>query len=249
MLMKKDNSARTFCAEKARNDRVHRCWRCVDIPVMDYQEALKLQHQLVAARKSGRIETDMVLMLEHPSAFTLGRRGGEENLAVPRKFLAEKHIPVIQAERGGDITYHGPGQIVVYPIVRLDTIRLNVSDYVFKMEEVMIRTVRKWGIEAKRNVKNPGVWVDGRKLGSLGIAIRRGISFHGFALNIDVSLEPFSWINPCGLKGTQMTSMENQLNHRVPINKVRQTLKHHIETVFGVGLERMHPSELENIKK
>ncbi len=228
----------------SKQNRNTRSWKCLMIPKVDYKKAWDMQHNLVAARKDGAIDTDIIMMLEHSPVFTLGRRGSRENISVSQAFLKKSGIKVVHVERGGDITYHGPGQIVVYPIVDLGKAKLKVADYVCAMEEVMIRTAGEWGVKAKRSPKNPGVWVKDRKLGSLGLAIRRSISFHGFAFNVNNSLEPFSWINPCGLTDTHMTSMEQELKRTVSMNKVRESLKLHIKDVFGVRLENVHLSSL-----
>lgn len=219
-------------------------WLSVEMPVIDYKEAWDLQHKLVTDRKSRIIDKNVVLFLEHPPVFTLGRRGGLDNLTVPEDYLEKAGISVIHVERGGDITYHGPGQLVVYPIVDLREAGLRVLDYVTALEEIMIRTAADWGLVAERNSMNRGVWVDNKKLGSIGITIRRGISFHGIAFNVNVSLEPFSWINPCGLKGIRMTSMERELSYQVPMHQVRNAVKRHMETGFGIKLDIAELSKL-----
>jgi lipoate-protein ligase B len=203
---------------------------------MDYEKVRELQVRIVTARECGTIVPDILLLTEHEPVFTLGRRGGRENLRVSELFLEEARIPVVHAERGGDITFHGPGQLVGYPILDLRAAKLTVTGYVERLEEIMIRTVAHWGVRATRNRLNHGIWVDGRKLGSLGIAIRRGIAFHGFALNVNVSLEPFGWINPCGLQGVKMTSLEQQIARKASMKEVREQMKCNIEEVFDVDL-------------
>jgi lipoate-protein ligase B len=218
------------------HDSLEKRWLCIDIPAMGYGEAWNLQGRLVAARKDKTIDTDVILFLEHPPVFTLGNRGGLNNLTVSESFLEKAGVPVIQVERGGDITFHGPGQLVVYPIIDLRGARLTVVDYIENLEQVMIRAVADWGINAVRHPMNRGVWVGNNKLGSVGIAIRRGIAFHGMALNVNLSLKPFGWINPCGLQDTRMTSMEQELSRKVLMNQVRQSVKCHLKAIFGVDL-------------
>ncbi|MGD8512915.1 MAG: lipoyl(octanoyl) transferase LipB [Deltaproteobacteria bacterium] len=213
---------------------------------MDYGEAWNLQGRLVTARKDRIIDTNVILLLEHPPIFTLGSRGGLNNLTVSENFLKKAGVPVIQVERGGDITFHGPGQLVVYPIIDLHGARLPVVDYIENLEEVMIRTAADWGIKAIRHPMNRGVWVGNNKLGSVGIAIRRGIAFHGMALNVNLSLKPFGWINPCGLQDTRMTSMEQELCRKVPMNQVRRSVKEHLEAVFSVELLMTGLRELQS---
>ena len=211
-------------------------WLCIELPATGYREAWNLQSQLVAARKDKIIDTNVVLLLEHPPVFTLGRRGGLNNLAVSADFLKKAGIPVIQVERGGSITFHGPGQLVMYPIIDLRVARLAVSDYVENLEEVMIRAALDWEIKTERNPINRGIWVGNNKLGSVGIAIRRGVCFHGLAFNVNLSLKPFGWINPCGLQDIGTTSMERELSRKVSMNQVRESVKRHVEAVFGVEL-------------
>lgn len=216
---------------------------------MDYREAWDLQCKLVASRKGRIIDTDIVLILEHPPVFTLGRRGGLSNLMVSEDFLEKAGVPVIHVERGGDITFHGPGQLVVYPIIELGEAKLRVVDYVTALEEVMIRAAADWGLKAERNPINRGVWVGNNKLGSIGIAIRRGVCFHGFSFNTNLSLEPFTWIRPCGLQSIGMTSMERELSQKVSIKEVREAVKRHVEAVFEVELVMMSLSELQGLLK
>lgn len=227
------------------NDLPDKRWLCIELPATEYREAWSLQSDLVAARKDKSIDTDIVLLLEHPPVFTVGNNSGMNNLTVSKKFLEKAGIPLIRVERGGDITFHGPGQLVMYPVIDLHAARLSVPDHIEKLEEVMIRAAQDWGIRAQRNPMNRGIWVGKNKLGSVGIAIRHGISFHGMALNVNLSLEPFGWINPCGLQEIAMTSMEQELLRRVSMNQVREAVKRYLEVVFGVELVMTILSELE----
>lgn len=217
-------------------DFINKKWICVDLEVIEYKKALNLQRELVALRKREIIDTDVVLLLEHPAVFTLGRRGGVKNLKVSKDFLKRLKIPIIQVERGGNITFHGPGQLVVYPIIDLKKAELQVLDHIENLEEVMIRVAADWGIEAERNSTNRGIWINNNKLGSVGISVQRDICFHGFALNVNVSLKPFGWINPCGLQDIQVTSMEKELLKQVSMRQVREAVKHHITEIYGVSL-------------
>jgi len=238
------NTKRNSLADK-RSDKGKR-WLLIELPVTEYMEAWDLQSYLVDARKDKIIDANIVLLLEHYPVFTLGRRGGLDNLTVSADFLQKAGIPVIHVERGGNITFHGPGQLIMYPIIDLKAARLSVVDYVEKLEEVMIRAALEWGIKAERNPINRGVWVCNKKLGSIGIAIRRGICFHGIAFNANLSMKPFGWINPCGLQDIRMTSMEQELSRKVSMNQVRETIKRHIEAVFGVELVMTDLLELQD---
>jgi lipoate-protein ligase B len=219
----------------------------VELPVAEYERVWRLQTRLVAARRNGILDRDAILLTEHQPVFTLGRRGGLDHLIASTACLDEAGVPLFHVERGGSITYHGPGQLVLYPIVDLVSVGLKVVDYVGKLEEVAIRTAAAWGIKAERNAANRGVWVGVRKLASVGIAVRRGISFHGIALNVSLSLEPFRWIHPCGLHGVEVTSMERELSYPVSAAEVRRTMKGEIETVFGVELLAQDLCSLETL--
>ena len=216
----------------------------LDLGLIDYREAWALQEKLVADRLAKRLNRDVFLFLEHPAVFTLGRRGGLENLLVSQEFLKNAGVPVVQVERGGFITYHGPGQIVVYPIINLHLRRIGVKDFVAAMEEAMLRTAAAWNIAAARNPVNSGIWVGGNKMGSIGIALRKGISFHGLALNVKLDLTPFTWIQPCGLLGVGMTSMAKELHREVSLADVRNALKDHLAAVLGVSFEEGNLGEL-----
>jgi lipoate-protein ligase B len=217
----------------------------LDLGLIDYQEAWTLQQKLVSARVGKKINHDIMLFLEHPALFTLGRRGGLDNLLVSEAFLKDAGIPVVQVERGGVITYHGPGQIVVYPIMNLHTRRIGVKDFVAAMEEAMLQTAGSWNIAAERNPVNSGIWVGHQKMGSIGIALRKGVSFHGLALNVNLDLTPFSWIQPCGLAGVAMTSMKKELGQDLPMNEVLSVLKDQLAVVLGLSLENYSVAELK----
>jgi lipoate-protein ligase B len=219
---------------------------CLNLPQMEYRTALDLQRNIALSRQTGVIENDVVLILEHPPVFTLGRRAGIENLKTSRSFLERKKISVIPVERGGDITYHGPGQLIVYPIIDLTKAGLKAIDYITGLEDIMLRTVSEWKIPAERNSANRGIWVACNKLGSVGIAVRRGISLHGFALNVNLSLKPFKWIIPCGLHGAGVTSMEQELSQNISMRQVREVITHHFESVFGFDLVSTRVNDLNH---
>ena len=221
-------------------------WLYVEMPLTAYQQALKLQHKLLAAVKENRIYSGVVLALEHTPVFTLGRRGGRENLRVSEDFLKATGIDVIQVERGGNITFHGPGQLVIYPIINLNALQLGVADLVTGLEEVMIRTAAAWDITAQRNPANRGVWVGNCKLGSIGIAVKRSISFHGLSLNVNTDLGPFQWINPCGLQDVSITSMQKELSKPIKMDQVRQAMAANMTAQFDVQLISQSLDEIFN---
>lgn len=220
-------------------------WYSLDLDKIAYQTAHDFQQKLVAARKRSDVAGDIVLILEHTPVFTLGRNGGRDNLKVSDDFIDEAGIAVIQAERGGNITFHAPGQLVAYLIVDLEAARLSVRDFIWRLEAVMLQTVDEWGIPANRHPANRGIWVGKNKMGSIGIAIRKGITFHGLALNVDLSLEPFGWINPCGLQGVGVTSMQRESDRPVGMDAVRAVFKSHLQKVFGIDLTPVTWAALE----
>jgi lipoyl(octanoyl) transferase len=214
-----------------------------DLGLMEYRQAYDLQLELVEARRTGRLDADVFLLVEHPAVFTLGRRGGQENLTVSREFLQTKGIPIIPIERGGNITYHGRGQLVVYPIIHLKSAGLSVTEYVCRLEEAMLRLSRDFGVAAVRDARNHGVWCGGKKLGSIGIAIRHGVAFHGLALNISTDLEPFGWIHPCGLTGVGITSLAREVGSDLSLAEAKQRMKGHLAEVFTRDFVPMRRSE------
>lgn len=207
----------------------------IDLSRTSYRDVYLLQQQLVQARYDGSLQEDCVLVTEHSPVYTLGRRGGQQFLHLSEQALADKGIELMHVERGGEITYHGPGQLVVYPIVSLRNRKIRVAEYVKMLEEVMIRLARIYDVYAMRNCRNRGVWVgDGAaKIGSIGIAIRHGISFHGLALNVDIDLEPFGWITPCGLEGVKVTSLAKETKYSLTVDQVKKHLPEVFISVFG----------------
>jgi len=209
-------------------------WR-VDLGTVEYQEAWDLQRELVARRTADAIP-DTLLLLEHPHVVTLGRRGRREDVFDPS-------LPVFEVERGGEATYHGPGQLVGYLILKMRD-RLDVRKLVTDVEEVLIRSSKAFGVEAERSEAQRGVWVLGRKLGSIGMAIHNLVTYHGFAHNVSTDLSYFDRIRPCGNEGRVMTSMEKELGRPVDMEAFRAQVARDFEEVFGVGLK---PVPLERI--
>lgn len=219
------------------------CW-WIDLPATEYRQALDLQLAVVAAKATGRLDADVILGLEHPRVLTLGRRGGLKNLCVDEEFLNARGVSVVPTQRGGDITYHGPGQLVVYPIIDLNRRRLKVVEFVSGLERAMIRTAGHWNIRATTDPAKRGVWLGGDKLGSVGITVRRGISFHGLALNVNTDMEPFAWINPCGLDQVRMTSFERYLGASVAMVEVRQVMADQLAMIFDITLTNRSVAQL-----
>jgi lipoyl(octanoyl) transferase len=212
-------------------------WMIAHLGMMAYKNSHRLQLRLIEARHAGALDADIVLMLEHPPVFTLGRSCDRRNIIKDENFLVAQGIETIAIERGGDVTFHGPGQVVVYVLIDLQSRGMDIRDFVMSLEEVMILTARDESITASRDPRNIGVWVNGKKLGSIGIAIRHGITFHGFALNVNIDLTPFQWIHPCGLKDVSMTSLTVLKNAEVNMANVCKRIEQHLQDIFQVGLK------------
>ena len=199
--------------------------RIIDLGTRDYAEAWRVQHELLAARQRGEIP-DTFVLAEHPHVLTLGRSARRENL------IASADMPAFEVERGGDVTYHGPGQLCGYPILYLRAGERDVHLYLRRLEEAIIRTLAEFAIEAGRRPGLTGVWVGSHKLASLGVAVRRWVTLHGFALNVCTDLDRFSAINPCGLAASVMGSMTGVLGRPVAVAEVRAPLLRHLAAVL-----------------
>ncbi len=208
-----------------------------------YPDAWALQKALVTARQLGQI-TDGLVLLEHEPVFTAGRSARAEHLLFPREALAARGFGVYDIERGGSVTYHGPGQLVGYPILDLRAYSDDVVQYVRSLEDTVIRTLAGFGIAAQRVRGYPGVWVGDEKIGAVGVAVKRKVTMHGFALNVDPDLQHFAYINPCGL-GRPVTSLARVLGRPVTVDEVREVYTCRFTDVFGLSLAPISRGELE----
>ena len=201
--------------------------------VIGYQDALDLQHRLVEDRKAGRI-ADQLLLLEHPPVITLGvrTRNDRSHLLQTPESLAAQGIDLFETGRGGDVTYHGPGQLVGYPILDLKPDRCDVHRYVRDLEEVLIRAVAAFGIDAERIAGLTGIWVGSEKLAAIGVRISRWVTSHGFALNVNTNLDHFRLIVPCGIADKGVTSMERLLGHTVEMAEVEAEVARQFSLTF-----------------
>ncbi|ODT43120.1 MAG: lipoyl(octanoyl) transferase [Nitrospira sp. SCN 59-13] len=201
---------------------------------MPYDQAWSLQRTCRAERAADRCQ-DLMLLIEHPSVYTLGRTTRDQHWPGEDQLSRETNIPVIRTERGGSITYHGPGQLVGYPILRLTDYCAGPKAYVRRLEEVLIDTLAEWGITAHRREALPGVWVGGdrpSKIASIGVRISQGITTHGFALNVCPDLEPFSHIVPCGISDCRVTSMAALMNTTPDLHVVQQQIAARFAATF-----------------
>jgi lipoyl(octanoyl) transferase len=226
----------------------------VDVGLIGYAEAWELQKRLVAARKAGAIE-DVLLLCEHHHVITLGRNGKREHLLASEQVLRQKGVEFHSSDRGGDITYHGPGQLVGYPILNLGAIRKDVVWYVRMLEEAMIRATAEFGISAERVTGKTGIWVGGtndsnvagvteEKLGAIGVHISRWVTSHGFAYNVSTDLRYFDLIVPCGITGRKATSLEKILERAVTSKEALQPVVRNFGEVLGLEMREVSRGDL-----
>jgi lipoyl(octanoyl) transferase len=240
----------------------------VDLGLVEYGAAWELQRRAVAARKAGAVP-DLLLLCEHPHVITLGRSGKISNLRAPDQLLRQMGVSFFETNRGGDITYHGPGQLVGYPILNLNEIRRDVAWYVRSLEDAMIRATGDFGIASKRVAGWTGVWVevpagradarevkdgkevqevkDDEKIGAIGVHLSRWVTSHGFAYNVSTDLRYFDLIVPCGIAGKRATSLEKLLGRRVEIREAAPRVVAHLGEIFGLAPRAASLRELEEL--
>jgi lipoyl(octanoyl) transferase len=219
----------------------------VDLGLIGYAEAWALQKRVVAARKTAAIE-DVLLLCEHPHVITQGRNGKREHLLASEQVLRQKGVEFHATDRGGDITYHGPGQLVGYPILNLGAIRRDVVWYVRMLEEAMIRATAEFGITAGRVAGKTGIWVQSgnteEKLAAIGVHISRWVTSHGFAYNASTDLRYFDLIVPCGIADRKATSLEKLLGRGIEEREVAPRIAKHLGEVFGLEMKEASRKEL-----
>lgn len=206
----------------------------------DYQE--ELLQQKIKAKQDGLEAPDYLLFVEHNPVYTLGKNGKEKNLLINQQMLAAKGIEYFHINRGGDITFHGPEQLVGYPVLDLDNYKTDLGWYLRSLEEVIILTIGEYGLKGERSKGETGVWIDAavkgkeRKICAMGIRCSRWITMHGFALNVNVDLNYFNFITPCGIQDKQVTSIQKELGHAVDMNEVKEKLVKNFEQVFDARI-------------
>jgi lipoyl(octanoyl) transferase len=202
-----------------------------DLGIIGYQEALDLQTSLQGQRQADAVP-DTLLLLEHKSVYTLGRSGSENNILAGRDKLAAMGVQVVRTSRGGDVTYHGPGQLVGYPIINIKARGLGVVDYVHALEEVLIAVLGEYKISAGRDNKHRGVWIGRDKVAAIGVKVSRNVTMHGFALNVAMDLKYFENIVPCGIQGRGVTSLDKLLPG-ISMSDVKARVASQFRRVFG----------------
>jgi lipoyl(octanoyl) transferase len=217
-----------------------------DLAIIEYKEAWSYQEEIFNNVMKGKLnknpQPNFLLFCEHPHVFTLGKSGEEENFLIHQDFLKQIKATYFQTNRGGDITYHGPGQLVGYPILDLERYNVALKDYIYKLEEAIILTLAEYGIKGNHYNGATGVWLDTdiphktRKICAIGVKASRFVTMHGFALNVNTNLNYFTYINPCGFKDKGVTSMEKELGFQIPFEEVKLKAKMHLAKVFGMEL-------------
>ncbi|MBE7447055.1 MAG: lipoyl(octanoyl) transferase LipB [Planctomycetia bacterium] len=213
-------------------------WRrglLLQFDTVEYGKAWELQKSLLEARISHKTE-DCLVLLQHPPTFTFGRRYKESNLILNKEYYENIGFAVYKTDRGGLATYHGPGQIIGYPILKMSNYTRDYYQYLRMLEEVMIRVLADFSIAAERNEGNTGVWVNKAKIGFIGIRVALGYTMHGFSLNVNNDLLPFNYITPCGIQGMRVTSIQELVNKSININEVYNTLASHYADIFQVQM-------------
>jgi lipoyl(octanoyl) transferase len=217
-----------------------------NLGIIDYKKAWDYQEELFALKlkqkREQQIPENHLLLCEHPPVFTLGKSGQDSNLLITQNLLDQKGIQYYKINRGGDITFHGPGQIVGYPILDLEQFKLGVKEYIHLMEEVIIRTLNDYQIKSERLDGATGVWLDTdkpttRKICAIGVKASRHITMHGFAFNVNTDLKYYELINPCGFTDKGVTSMAKELGREIEMSEVHQKIKHYFAEVFGMEME------------
>jgi lipoyl(octanoyl) transferase len=222
---------------------VNEIWT-VRLGTVPYEDARRLQREVEAARNDGRIP-DVLLLLEHPPVYTKGRRSTPDELPMGEDWYRRQGIDVVETDRGGRVTYHGPGQLVGYPIVSLRPYRDDVHEYIRRMERVIISALGDSGVEAKLVDGLTGVWTpERRKIGSIGVHVSRGITTHGFAINVNNDLQPFEWIVPCGIEACRMSSLSRELGAEQDLDAFSTTVRDRFGEIYGRAPREASAEEL-----
>lgn len=211
------------------------CWS-FNLGQIEYEEALQLQRSLVSLKQSQDLP-EILLLLEHNPVITFGRAGREGNLLSDQDTLKQAGVKVFYIERGGDVTFHGPGQLVAYPIFDLNHWKRDMHLFLRNLEEVIILTLREYNLRGERIKGLTGVWVEGKKIGAIGVAVKKWISLHGLALNVNTDLSYFEFIHPCGIKDRPVTSMREMLGKEINLEDVAELVRQKFSEVFSLNIQ------------
>ena len=221
--------------------------KVLDLPIISYKETLDLQHRIVQYKINNPGLYDFLITLEHKPVYTIGKNANFSNLKVSEGMLKTKNIELIKSDRGGDITYHCPGQLTLYTIINLKNIKKSLKNFVSILEDVVIETLQAFNVKSYKLNKLHGVFTDYGKIASIGLACKRMVVYHGVSINVNNNLEPFNWINPCGLKSINITNLKSILKKSVSIFDVKKTLLIILKDKIKCEIESLSYIELEAI--
>ncbi|MDF2890113.1 MAG: lipB [Clostridia bacterium] len=213
----------------------------------NYEKALEIQYSILEKRQKQEIG-DTLILVEHPPVITIGRGGDAANIVASKEYLETMGVDVIHTNRGGDVTYHGPGQIVGYPIVSIKDLKMGIRDFVYNLEEIFIHLLKdKYNIEAGRYLEYTGVWIGNQKITAIGLAVKRGITMHGFAFNVNTNLNHFQFIVPCGITDKEVTSVEKLIDREADFHELNKSVLEYYCKVFKYeGYKELDISCCEN---
>ena len=218
----------------------------LDLGLMPYEPAFAIQERILEARMRDRLPSTIILQ-ENSSVFTIGRTGSRSNILASADELQRLGIEVLEVNRGGDITYHGPGQLIVSPLLYLGDVDLNANQYLHRLEDVLIDLLSTFGIRTYKKKDYPGVWWNQAKIGAVGIAVKHGYTFHGFSLNVNLDLAPFNLINPCGVSQMLITSLHQILGHEIPMAEIKEKLHEIMMETFSLSMRDVSWREVQEV--
>ncbi len=218
----------------------------LDLGLMPYEPAFAIQERILEARMRDRLPSTIILQ-ENSSVFTIGRSGSRSNILASADELQRLGIEVLEVNRGGDITYHGPGQLIVSPLLYLGDVDLNANQYLHRLEDVLIDLLSTFGIRTYKKKDYPGVWWNQAKIGAVGIAVKHGYTFHGFSLNVNLDLAPFNLINPCGVSQMLITSLHQILGHEIPMAEIKEKLHEIMMETFSLNIREVSWKEVQEV--
>lgn len=216
----------------------------LDLGLMPYEPAFAIQERILEARMRDRLPSTIILQ-ENSSVFTIGRTGSRSNILASADELQRLGIEVLEVNRGGDITYHGPGQLIVSPLLYLGDVDLNANQYLHRLEDVLMDLLSTFGIRTYKKKEYPGVWWNQAKIGAVGIAVKHGYTFHGFSLNVNLDLTPFNLINPCGVSQMLITSLHQILGHEIPMEEIKEKLHEIVVETFSLSIRDVSWKEVQ----
>lgn len=218
----------------------------LDLGLMPYEPAFAIQERILEARMRDRLPSTIILQ-ENSSVFTIGRSGSRSNILASADELQRLGIEVLEVNRGGDITYHGPGQLIISPLLYLGDVDLNANQYLHRLEDVLIDLLSTFGIRTYKKKDYPGVWWNQAKIGAVGIAVKHGYTFHGFSLNVNLDLAPFNLINPCGVSQMLITSLHQILGHEIPMAEIKEKLHEIMMETFSLNIREVSWKEVQEV--